>query len=58
MTHWARLSNSVFVAGVHHDGEVALAVELAALVVEAMGELVADDHADRAVVDRVDRCAC
>ena len=33
--------------------EVALAVELAALVVEAVGELVADDGADVAVVDGV-----
>ena len=33
--------------------EVALGVELAALVVESVGELVADDGADVAVVDGV-----
>jgi hypothetical protein len=33
--------------------QVAVAVELAALVVEAVPDLVADDGADAAVVDRV-----
>jgi len=35
--------------------QAALAVELAALVVEAMADLVADHRADRPVVDRVVR---
>ena len=50
--HSARFSNSSASFGVHQSRQVALRVELAALVVEAVGQLVADHRSDRAEVDR------
>ena len=43
-------------SGVHQSRRLPLRVELAALVVEAVGQFVADDGADAAVVDGVVAC--
>ena len=49
-THAPFASNFVSSASCHQFCEVAVGVELRALVVEAVGELVADHHADAAEV--------
>ena len=48
-----RASKFLVSSAVHQSVEVAVGVELAAFVVEAVGEFVADDGADVAVVDGV-----